>query len=386
MMSVQAYSYAMTITQQIPSRTVQSVLAHLADHADRFGRNVFPSVPTLAKAVHCSDRTIQRSLKWLQEHGYIRRSDDLGRACKLPHHKRPNVYEISLTEERRAEFADEYDKQYRMCDSVKTNVRSAHSDDEHVTGVVTSMAPKPSCESTLLSPCGDSSPHKVADTMCVDRTQNESDDHHEVIRAMSVCDADAFVQRFTDILAVQGIQANRIRRSDRRAAQRLLAAHDVETLAQLVQWCTEDRFWRSRVLSIRAFERRYEELRLDRERHLDQRRSVYAIKSHNAGTDWKRDSHNQRDDTGRVATLVSSLSVRRCPVFGFRDLLRQRGDAVSLAQNHLDGVTEDNACLVCAHDQRNVALHGGKRSSSSIDEAFEHMRSVFVTSGSEMVA
>lgn len=386
MMSVQAYSYAMTITQQIPSRTVQSVLAHLADHADRFGRNVFPSVPTLAKAVHCSERTVQRSLRWLQERGYIRRSNDLGRARKLPHHKRPTVYEISLNEERRAAFADEYDKQYRMCDSVNNNVRPTHSDDEHVTGVVTSMTPKPSYEPTLLSPYGDSSPHKAKDATCIDRTRNNSDNHHEVIRAMSVCDVDIFAQRFTDILAIRGIQANRIRRSDRRAAQRLLAVHDVEALAQLVQWCAEDRFWRGRVLSIRAFERRYEELRLDSERHLDQRCSVYASKSHNAGTDWKRDSHNQRDDTGRVATLVSSLSVRRCPVFGFRDLLRQRGDAVSLAQDHLDGVTEENACLVCAHDQRNVTLHGGKRSVASFDEAVKCMHAAFLASESEMVA
>lgn len=375
-MSVQAYSYAMSITRNIPSRTVQSLLAHLADHADRFGKHVFPSVPTLAEALRCSQRTVQRGLRWLEEQGYIRRSADLRKVRKLPYYKRPTVYELSMSEETRTIFADEYEAAQTKsgsgaCEAVRSSEAATG-----VTGPVTSMSPKPSYESSPLSPNGDIPPRNVVNAKAHEPDRDLPAKEPSVAKEV---DAVGFIATFVSILASAGVKARNPRRSDRRAASRLLQQHDVGELTELVAWASGDGFWCGKVLAVRSLERRHEELRLARLHHLSKTQSGI-----DARCQRKRTCSDTRDgmhcapgtatNVEPVAIPVSSATALRCPVFGYSALARRYADSVALARRHLDDLVSVGSCVICAYDERNVSLHGGNRSPEAVHAAQEEMR------------
>lgn len=52
-------------------RTEKIVLLAYADHADSFGRNVYPSVELIAKKTFCSERTVQYATRRLEKAGYL---------------------------------------------------------------------------------------------------------------------------------------------------------------------------------------------------------------------------------------------------------------------------------------------------------------------------
>lgn len=324
-MSVAAYSYVMTVTCHIPSHIAQSILAHLADHADRFGRHAFPSVPTLAKDVRCSDRTVQRHLRWLEEHGFIRRSRNLSRVSRIPAHKRPIVYEISLDDHARSRFAAEYREH-----------AGAGAGDTVDAGAVTATSSKPPCEPSPLSPEGDSSPKRVRP------------------RTPSGTEAAAFLIAFADILRREGIAADRPRRSDRRAAVRLMAAHGAQPALDMAAWVASDGFWCGKMLNVRSLERRWEELRLARRHERAKRRTTPAPQG--TATVIGADTAMKHP-----AVLVSSSTVARCPVYGYRTFPAAGADRTGEAQRHLDGIINVEECPLCAHDDRNRPLHGGSR-------------------------
>lgn len=73
------------------------VLLALADHADDRGGSCYPKITRLAERCRVSDRTVQRSLRTLEQAGYIRRLSDeyLPPALQQRDRRyRPNAYEI----------------------------------------------------------------------------------------------------------------------------------------------------------------------------------------------------------------------------------------------------------------------------------------------------
>ena len=338
-MSVRAYSYVMTVTRLIPSQIAQSLLAHLANHADKFGRHAFPSVPTLAADVHCSDRTVQRHLRWLERHGFIRKSRDLSRVGRIPEHKRPTVYELSLDERTRAVFAAEYrghEASARPAAAAWTPVEGGPGDTVGA-GPVTRAASKPSHEPTPLSPNGDRPPHPQQPQADADRRDATA----------------AFMRAFGLVLAKQGITPDHPRRGDHRAAARLIGRHGVEETLDLASWVAADGFWCGRMLNVRSLERRWEQFRLAR-RH-EHAKLRPPGRQDRGGTA----PPNKSGDDGVVR--VSSTTVRRCPVYGFRTFPADAADRTGEAQRHLDGLIAADRCPVCAHDGRNLPLHGGNR-------------------------
>jgi len=67
-MSVEALSWA--LNQPVGDPTAKLILIGLANHADREGRNAWPSVETLAEYAGCSVRTVHRHLRVLAEDGW----------------------------------------------------------------------------------------------------------------------------------------------------------------------------------------------------------------------------------------------------------------------------------------------------------------------------
>lgn len=71
------------------------VLVGLANHVSDNGTGAYPSVNTLSKYAKCSERTIQRKLRDLEEAGVISRGDQRS----VAHHRsdrRPVVYDINI--------------------------------------------------------------------------------------------------------------------------------------------------------------------------------------------------------------------------------------------------------------------------------------------------
>lgn len=400
-MSVEAYSYVMTVTRAIPNHIAQAVLSHLADHADRFGRHAFPSVPTLAEAVVCADRTVQRHLRWLEEQGFIRRSRDLSRVSKLPACKRPTVYELSLSKTQRSVFAEEYRlrrlamraetgspadggvdcdvSRYALVDVDDVADRDAsvvavspvHEADGGDSRGLESMAPvspKPSSEPSPLSPKGDIPPQQSG----VITSEGWEEPMVPVGESSSASpDVEAFLRRFMQVLAGNRIVAKKPRRSDRSSAERLIGLHGAEESLALARWVAGDGFWCGKMLSVRALERRWEEFRLARRHEVERqsRRTMSERESQRLGMTGSGGAHPlmpradetcMASKTGRLA-LVTSMSVTRCPVYGFTEFPAVHGSRTGEAQRHLDGDVPVSDCVVCAYDGRNMPLHGGIR-------------------------
>lgn len=67
--------------------TRKLILIALAEKADNDGRNAFPSVATLARYAECDERTVQRSLRHLEQSGWI--------VCESPARRnRPRNYTL----------------------------------------------------------------------------------------------------------------------------------------------------------------------------------------------------------------------------------------------------------------------------------------------------
>ena len=59
--------------------TEKMVLMCLCDFASDGGGNCWPSIATLARKCSKSERTVQGSIRWLEEHGYLKTHDQLGK-------------------------------------------------------------------------------------------------------------------------------------------------------------------------------------------------------------------------------------------------------------------------------------------------------------------
>lgn len=94
-MSVEAMAWALNVPVENPIEKL--VLIGLANHADKYGRDAFPSVQTLSEYVGRGPRTIQRVLRDLQDRGLIVAGDETLRDALIQRKdRRPNVYNLPI--------------------------------------------------------------------------------------------------------------------------------------------------------------------------------------------------------------------------------------------------------------------------------------------------
>lgn len=86
--------WALEFAPPMPAQLI-TTLSGLARHADRKGRNAYPSVGRLAAYACKSERSVQRDLAELRKLGMIRFGDQ-SKAAHLPEGKRPDVYDLAL--------------------------------------------------------------------------------------------------------------------------------------------------------------------------------------------------------------------------------------------------------------------------------------------------
>lgn len=111
-MSIKATSWVWSLEGEsdenphgLPNGTIKLVLMKHADHAHDDGTHTWQSVETVAKYALCSKRTAQRANEWLIENGYMREGDQ----SVIPDHydprRRPIAYELAMNEGTRLEWA-----------------------------------------------------------------------------------------------------------------------------------------------------------------------------------------------------------------------------------------------------------------------------------------
>lgn len=86
--------WALEFAPPMPAQLI-ATLSGLARHADKKGRNAYPSVGRLAAYACKSERSVQRDLAELRKLGLIRYGDQ-SKAAHLPEGKRPDVYDLAL--------------------------------------------------------------------------------------------------------------------------------------------------------------------------------------------------------------------------------------------------------------------------------------------------
>lgn len=93
-MSVQAIAWVLSETPELPPHLLGTLIG-LANHAGEDGRGCYPSVATLARYAHKSERQVQRDLQELLGLGFIREGDQRFTA-HLREDRRPVVYDILI--------------------------------------------------------------------------------------------------------------------------------------------------------------------------------------------------------------------------------------------------------------------------------------------------
>lgn len=103
-LSVRATSWALYELPDDPPITVEAfvVLFVLADHADPYGTDSYPSQSLIMEATRLSRRTVQRRLVELEASGLIRRGDQ-SRVDRIPANRRPIVWDLALHRRRTVE-------------------------------------------------------------------------------------------------------------------------------------------------------------------------------------------------------------------------------------------------------------------------------------------
>lgn len=132
------------------TRTQQSILLAMADHANDEGRHCYPSVPYLAWKTDYSERQVQRTLKELRDAGILEVTKEASRY-------QPTEYRIRLDRAQpKVPFrgdTDDTPAEIRGDTHVTPGVTPvSHRGDMGVVSGVTSMSPEPSIEPSVEPP------------------------------------------------------------------------------------------------------------------------------------------------------------------------------------------------------------------------------------------
>lgn len=335
-MSWQATNWALREAPVGGDTTARLLLVALADRAHPDGSASWPSVKTLMRELHVSERTVRRKLSLLESGGLIRRGnqdlslrDEQGRL--IPGQYRPVVWDLCMgvepepvseaPEPRGAKMAPLQEgrngadsRGAKMTPLVEAReTRGATGDRPGVPPVTGEPSNKPL---PPLSPKGDISPGEDA----------PSNGHH-------------LQTGLAALLAGQHLPVPADSRRERRAARHLAARHEVGECLDLARWALEDPegFWRPVIISCKALEKHWAQLTLQRER------------SRKANKDGIPQAAPM---DGHAPSTVASGRAGIVTVYGGRKW------SVETNRRHVDGEVSEGSCPCCAWDERNRPLHG----------------------------
>lgn len=96
-MSYQAVEWAIKrVPPSLVSVTARAVLVAFAEAADEHGREAYPSIPTVAWYLGCTERNVSGHVKSLRAAGLLVKSADQSAVAHIPADRRPVVYQLPL--------------------------------------------------------------------------------------------------------------------------------------------------------------------------------------------------------------------------------------------------------------------------------------------------
>lgn len=269
-MSKEAIAWALQEAPGVPSQCV-AVLFCLAERADKFGRDAYPSAKTLARWTRKSVRMVRYDLERLEEEKLIRPGDQSA-AADLPFNRRPKVYDLAMERTYETDGVQSVAPQEEEVSGVQpiAGVQSASprqpiapqtADDLQEDDGVQPVAPldgeslgcntaSPGVQPTAAKP---KAKPKEKD---LSRRRDLNADRDDIRRLCS---------HLADRLVSNGMSPRPTIGVKWLDAARLMLDTDGRTESQAItaiDWCQDDEFWRGVVLSMPKLRKQYEALRL----------------------------------------------------------------------------------------------------------------------------
>ena len=235
-MSFEATTWALNI-EGVNDSTSRVILLGLASHAHKDGTAAWPSVATLAAYAVCSERTVHRRLRELEEAGLIRRGDQL-LVGHLPPGRRPVVYDLPVgVSVWRTDRGDNLSG---------VSPRASRGDTGGSEGVTT-VADKPSLSPYGEKPSKENVGDSAADAVLVGEFVDE-----EPAPALAREDVAEVCQIVADHVTLVTGSAPRVGARWEQQARLMLDAdgHTVDDVRAVMAWVSASAFWAPNVLSV----------------------------------------------------------------------------------------------------------------------------------------
>lgn len=295
-MSIHASNHVWTL--KLENATRKLVLLRFADHAHDDGTAAWCGIRKVAEFAECDERTAKRHVKWLVEHGHMREGDQR-HVDHIEPRRRPIVYDLAMSEATRREW--------EAMNAAGVNGRREAAKVAGARGAAASaqvrrgdkMSPH-DLPSTGAESTGDKmSPHSRGDSADPSGVTNQAEwgdtgvtqttqetipkNHPSSTSATADAAADAdddtseavdekndredvarVCNHLRDRIVANGCKEPTITKRWRDAA-RLLMDTDGRSERQvhnMIDWCQDDEFWRSNILSMPKLREKYEQMRL----------------------------------------------------------------------------------------------------------------------------
>jgi hypothetical protein len=250
--SVEALSWALN-NETVTSPTSKLVLIALANHADRHGRNAFPSVATISLYTCLSERAIRQHLDLLEKSGLIRPSDpEIVAAYIKRADRRPLGFDLAMDGVQEVPVV-----RSRGASHAATGCISRRNGVQEIPERGAGDAPEP-----LLEPYTEPSIETVSDVMPSTLAQSEYLD-----------DAKRLCQVLADCIVANGSKPPKVTTTWVAEMDRLMRI-DGRTPSQVesaIRWSQGNDFWKANILSPMKLRAKYETLRLQASREMKQR-------------------------------------------------------------------------------------------------------------------
>lgn len=290
--SKEAIRWALRDAPGVPPQCV-SVLVGLAEHADKHGRGSFPSAATLAVYTRKSERQVRYDLLLLAGEKLIRAGDQT-LARKLPHNRRPVVYDLAMERVRdlpgvqlTSPLEDEGTEPGVQPAAPRQPTAPQESADlgERGRGATDFTPPDESqgCNAAQpgVQPTADKPPINLKSKPSSRRKRDLNEGREDV---------DRLCVYLADRVERNGSLRPNIGKKWRDAA-RLMLDNDHRTEDQVrrcIDWCQSNEFWRKNVMSMPKLRAQYDRLRMDAD---DERR---RMRNQNGGQGDPRSAADQR--------------------------------------------------------------------------------------------